>query len=163
MTLAIPIGDPEASFRAARELGQLGAASAEENVATARRALAARDFERAAALAALGSARAPDSADAALVVGMARFRAHQPAEAIAPFTRAVTLAPSSATLRFNLAAALYQSGRFVEAENRYLEAAARDDKIAPLSLYHAALAAPGTGHPPRPAPPPPAAAEPPPG
>jgi tetratricopeptide (TPR) repeat protein len=149
MTLAISMSDPEASFRAARELGELGAASAEDNVATARRALEAQDFERAAALAALGCARAPDSAEAALVVGMARFRAHQPAEAIAPFARAVALAPSSATLRFDLAAALYQSGRFVEAENRYLEAAARDDKIAPLSLYDAALAALDSGHPDR--------------
>jgi tetratricopeptide (TPR) repeat protein len=149
MTLAISIADPEAPFRAARELAHLGEASAAENVTAARRALEARDFERAAALAALGLARAPDSAEAALVAGMARFRAQQPAEAIAPFSRAVSLTPSSATLRFDLAAALYQAGHFVEAENRYLEAAARDDKLAALSLYDAGLAALDGGHPDR--------------
>ncbi|MGZ3438643.1 MAG: tetratricopeptide repeat protein, partial [Polyangia bacterium] len=149
MTLAIFMGDPEASFRAARELGHLGEASAAEDVSAARRALEARDFERAAALAALGLARAPDATDAAMVLGLARFRAHQPAAAIAPFSRAVALAPTSATLRFDLAAALYQAGRFVEAENRYLEAAERDEKIAPLSLYDAGLAALDGGRPDR--------------
>ena len=83
------------------------------------------------------------------MVGLARFRAHEPAAAIAPFTRALALAPSSATVRFDLASALYQAGRFADAEARYVEAAARDAKIAPLALLNAGLAALDGGNPER--------------
>ena len=83
------------------------------------------------------------------MVGLARFRAHEPAAAIAPFSRALALAPSSAMVRFDLASALYQAGCFADAETRYLEAAARDDKIAPLALLNAGLAALDGGNPER--------------
>jgi tetratricopeptide (TPR) repeat protein len=149
MTLAVSFSDPETSFRPAHELGQLGEASATENLQAARHALVEHQWERAAALAALASARLPDSAEAALTVGMARFRAHEPAAAIAPFTRAAALAPTSATARFDLGSALYQSGRFGEAAARYLEAAARDDKLAPLALLDAGMAALDAGQPER--------------
>src|SRR3954467_14453685 len=141
MTLALSATDPEAAFSAAHALALLGQEALPDALAEARRALDAKNWERAGALAALASARAPGSAEAALIVGLARFRAHEPDAAIAPFSRAVALAPSSATLRFDLAAALYQAGHFADAEARYLEAAARDDKIAPLALLDAGLAA----------------------
>src|SRR5262249_26783426 len=114
MALTITVSDPEAAFRAAQELETLGQAPVAEGLAAARRALEAHGWDRAAALAALAAARAPDSAEAPLVVGLAHFRAHEPAAAIAPFARAATLAPASATVRFDLAAALYQAGSFAE-------------------------------------------------
>jgi tetratricopeptide (TPR) repeat protein len=149
MTLVLSATDPDAAFRAAHELETLGSESVGENLAAARRALEEHEWERAAALAALAAARAPESAEAAKLVGMARFRAHEPAAAIAPFTRAAALQPGSATLRFNLASALYQAGRYADAEARYAEAAARDDKLAPLALLNAGLAALDGGNPER--------------
>ena len=149
MTLALSATDPFAVFRAANELAALGKLPVAEALATARRALDAHDFPRAAALAALASAREPSSVEAALVVGLARFRAHEPTAAIAPFARAVALEPTSATLRFDLASALYQAGHPRDAEPRYLEAAARDAKVAPLALLDAGLAALDGGNPER--------------
>src|SRR6185312_967024 len=108
MTLALTLADPEAAFRAATDLATLAQASPADDLAAARRALDAHDWDRAAALAALASARVPTSAEAALLVGLAHFRAHDPAAAIAPFTRAVENAPHSAAARFNLAGALYE-------------------------------------------------------
>ncbi|HEY2747342.1 MAG TPA: hypothetical protein VGL86_22120, partial [Polyangia bacterium] len=149
LTLALTLSDPEAAFRAAGELDRLDRAGAAENLAAARRALDAHEWDRAAALAALASARAADSGEAAMVVGLARFRAHEPTAAIAPFARAAALDPASATIRFDLAAALYQSGRFADAERAYLAAAARDERIAPLALLDAGLALVDGGHPDR--------------
>ncbi len=149
ITLAIAVSDPEAAFRAARDLTVLAQDSVASNIAAARRALEGHEWDRAAALAALASARAGDSADAAMVVGLARFRAHEPALAIAPFARAVALDPASATLRFNLAAALYQAGHFADAEGAYLAAATRDEHLAPLALLDAGMAMLDGGHPDR--------------
>ncbi len=149
LTLAVSATDPQAAFVAARDLAALGQGPPADNLAAARQALDTQQWERAAALAALASARDPASPEAALVVGLARFRAHEPAAAIAPFARAVALSPGSAALRFDLASALYQTGRFVDAEARYLEAAARDAKVAPLALLDAGLAARDGGHPER--------------
>ena len=149
LTLALPAVDPQAVFASARALATLAAEPLADELAAARRALDGHDFERAAALAALASARAPASVEAAKLVGLARFHAHQPAAAVAPFARAVALEPASATLRFDLASALYQAGRAGEAEARYLEAAARDAKVAPLALYDAGLAALDGGSPER--------------
>lgn len=149
MTLALTVSDPEAAFRAATDLSTLGQASLPDTLAAARRALDEHDWDRAAALGALASARDPSSAEAALVVGLARFRAHDPEAAIAPFARAVADAPDAATARFNLAGALYQAGHFADAESRYVEAAARDAKVAPLALLDAGLAALDGGQPER--------------
>ncbi len=149
MTLALTAIDPDAAIRPAHQLRALGRQPLAEQLASARQALDGHDWERAAALAALASARDPSSAEAALVVGLARFRAHEPARALAPFARAVALSPGSASLRFNLASALYQSGRFADAEARYVEAAERDAKVAPLALLDAGLAALDGGRPER--------------
>lgn len=149
MVIAATTSDPLPSFGAAAELAALGRSSAVDGVAAARRALDAHDYERAAALAALASARAPHDAEAAMLVGLARFRAHEPDAAVGPFRRALALAPQSATLRFNLASALYQTGQFAEAELRYAEVAARDDKLRALALLDAGLAALDGGAPAR--------------
>ena len=149
MTLALTLADPEAAFRAATDLATLAQASPADDLAAARRALDAHDWDRAAALAALASARVPTSAEAALLVGLAHFRAHDPAAAIAPFTRAVENAPHSAAARFNLAGALYESGHFADAETRYAEAAERDPKVAPLALLNAGHAVLDGGRPER--------------
>src|SRR6476646_8984438 len=141
MTLALAATDPDAAFRAAHELEALASEPVAENLTAARRAFDEQKWERAAAMGALASARAPESVEAARLVGLARFHAHEPEAAIAPFSRAVALSPASATLRFNLAAALYQSGHFADAEARYREAAERDAKLAPLALLDAGLAA----------------------
>ena len=130
-----------AAFAPAAQLAALDAMPAADQLAAARRALDEHQWERAAALAALASARDRSSSEAPKLVGLARFRAHEPDRAVAPFARAVALVPASATLRFDLAGALYQSGHFADAEARYLEAAARDPKLAPLALYDAGLAA----------------------
>ena len=149
LTLALAATDPSAAFDGARELATLARQPLGEQLAAARRAFDAHDYDRAAALGALASAREPSSVEAAKLVGLARFRAHQPAAAIAPFARAVALEPASATLRFNLGSALYQAGHPADGEARYLEAAARDAKLAPLALLDAGLAALDAGNPER--------------
>ena len=143
------VADPQAALRPAGDLAAFIGGAPTEATAAARRALDAHDFDGAAELAALAAARAPRSAEAALLLGLARFRGGHSALAIAPFARAAAATPTSPTARFNLASALYQSGRFAEAEARYLEAAALDDQVAALSLYDAALAALDGGHPER--------------
>jgi tetratricopeptide (TPR) repeat protein len=143
--------DPDAVFGAAGELQHLSSLPAATLVADARRALDEEKYDRAAALAALAGARSAHASDtaelaeASRLLGLARFRNGQPDEAIAPFTRAAHLLPSSATVRFNLAAALYRAGHLADAEQRWVEAA-RDDKLAGLSLYDAGLAALDGGH-----------------
>lgn len=149
MLLGVTTSDPQPTFGAAAELAALAQKPAAETIAAARRALDAHDYDRAAALAALASARTPDDAQAAMIVGLARFRDHEPERAVAPFARALAIAPDSATLRFNLASALYQSGHFAAAEARYDEVAARDDKLRPLALLDAGLAALDGGAPDR--------------
>lgn len=77
-------------------------------------------------------------------LGLYEFRSGLPEAAARSFAEAVRLDPAAALLRFNLASALFASGRAAEAEQRYLEAAA-DGKLAPLALVNAALAARATG------------------
>lgn len=133
--------DPQPAIRAGAELTALGQQPLPEQTAAARRALDEHDFARAVLLAAMAAARAPQSYEAALLLGLGHFRGDEPALALAPFARAVALDPASPTARFNLASALYRTGRLAEAEKRYLEAAPLDPKVAPLALYNAALAA----------------------
>lgn len=141
--------DPQPAIRAGAQLSALAAEPLADQLAAARRALDGHDFQRAVLLGAMATARAPQSYEAALVLGLAHFRDDDPAEAVAPFAHAAALDPASSTARFNLASALYKSGRVAAAEQRYVEAAALDGKVAPLAYYDAALAALDDGDPER--------------
>ncbi len=141
--------DPAPTFGAAAELNAVGSAPAPALAEAARKALGEHDLPRAALLAALASAKAPEDAGAALMLGLARFRDGMADAAVAPFERAVTLAPTSAAARFDLGAAQYESGRFAAAETTWLGAATLDAKIAPLATLDAGLAALDGGAAPR--------------
>jgi Flp pilus assembly protein TadD len=107
----------------------------------ARAALDAKELERAREAAARAARRAPDDGEAWRLLGMALFRDRRAADAVAPFERAASLQPTSAVARFNLGSALLETGRAAEAERAYLDAARLDEKVAPLALYDAGLAA----------------------
>ncbi|HWE30087.1 MAG TPA: tetratricopeptide repeat protein, partial [Polyangia bacterium] len=149
MALVAGAFDPAPTFGAAAQLSAIGSAPAAELTASARRALDGHDAARAAPLAAVAAAKAPDDAGAALLLGLALFRDGRANAAVAPFERAVTLAPSSVTARFNLGAAQYESGHFSAAEATWLAAAALDAKVAPLATLDAGLAALDAGDAPR--------------
>jgi tetratricopeptide (TPR) repeat protein len=142
------LGDPEVAFAPAAQLAADGAGDATALLGRARAAMAARRLGAAVELATLAELRAPDAAEPPLVAGLAQFRDGHPELAIAPFTRAAARAPASATARFNLASALFEAGRADDAEPTYLQAASLDEKIAPLALLDAGIAA-AASHPER--------------
>jgi tetratricopeptide (TPR) repeat protein len=142
ISLLAGVGDPAGPFSGAVHWSRRASTSAPaELLSEARRALDQQDFRRAAELAALASFRAPVKPESWSTLGLARFRGGEPALAVTPFERAAALQPHSATAHFNLASALYRSGRFAEAEREYLAAAPLSERVAPLALYDAGLAA----------------------
>src|SRR5262245_17606716 len=105
----------------------------------------AREFDRAADLAAQATAATPDDAEAWLVLGLARFRGGHAEEARLAFERSVELAPDSALAQFNLGSAAFETNRFDQAERAWLEAAQKSDKLQPLALLRAGMAAEEAG------------------
>jgi tetratricopeptide (TPR) repeat protein len=90
---------------------------------------------------------APDDGEAHLLLGLVRFRAGRHEDALAAFEAAARAArPADAgVLAFNRGAALYELGRFTEAEAAYVEAAAADQRLAAVATLDAGLAARDAG------------------
>ncbi len=108
----------------------------------ARAAFDRQEYARAEALA-LAEAHPPREGAALYLVGLARFRDGRPADALAALELAGRAQdpPPVGPWHFNRAACLYELGRFDEAEEEYLAAAALDPELAPVSLANAGFAA----------------------
>ena len=108
----------------------------------AREAFTRGDYAEAERLG-LAAAAPPQQGAALYVVGLARFRAGRPAQALEALGAAGRAedAPERPMWQFNRAACLYQLGRFLEAEGAYLAAARGDVALAPLGFTNAGFAA----------------------
>jgi tetratricopeptide (TPR) repeat protein len=99
---------------------------------------------------ALQAAQPPQLGTALYLVGLARFRAGRPAEALEALEAAGQAedAPERASWSFNRAACLYALGRFDEAEQAFLEAA-EDASLSRMAWANAGFAALDGGSPER--------------
>jgi Flp pilus assembly protein TadD len=109
----------------------------------AREAFTRGDYVEAEQLGLAAAAAPPHQGAALYEVGLARFRAGRPAQALEALDAAGRAedAPDRPMWQFNRAACLYQLGRFLEAEGAYLEAARGDIALAPLAFTDAGFAA----------------------
>ncbi|REG31066.1 tetratricopeptide repeat protein [Archangium gephyra] len=123
--------------------------AAAEPLAEARQAFSEGQYTEAEQLA-LQAAQPPQEGAALYLVGLARFRAGRPAEALEALDAAgrATDAPERAGWSFNRAACLYALERFAEAEQAFLEATA-DESLARLAWVNAGFAALDAGSPER--------------
>ncbi|WP_224366377.1 tetratricopeptide repeat protein [Hyalangium versicolor] len=99
---------------------------------------------------ALQAAHPPQEGAAFYLVGLSRFRAGKPAEAMEALDAAgqAADAPERGPWNFNRGACLYALGRFAEAEQAFLAATA-DDSLARVALANAGFAALDAGSPER--------------
>jgi Flp pilus assembly protein TadD len=120
-----------------------------DSLSEARQAFADGQYESAERLA-LQAAQPPQLGAALYLVGLARFRAGRPAEALEALDAAGQTqdAPEPAPLSFNRGACLYELGRFDEAEQAFLQAAA-DETLSRVAWVNAGFAALDAGSPER--------------
>jgi tetratricopeptide (TPR) repeat protein len=99
---------------------------------------------------ALQAARPPTQGEALYLVGLARFRAGRPAEALEALEAAALAedAPPRAAWSFNRGACLYALGRFEEAEGAFAQAE-EDPELAQAARVNAGFAALDAGAPER--------------
>lgn len=99
---------------------------------------------------ALQAAQPPQQGAALYLVGLARFRAGRPAEALEALDAAGQAqdAPEPAPWNFNRGACLYELGRFEEAEQAFLQATA-DESLSRVAWVNAGFAALDAGSPER--------------
>ncbi|MDY7224957.1 tetratricopeptide repeat protein [Hyalangium rubrum] len=118
-------------------------------LAEAQQAFAQGNYEGAEQLA-LQAAQPPRLGAALYLVGLARFRAGRPADALEAFDAAGRAedAPERAQWSFNRGACLYALARFDEAEQAFLEATA-DEALAQVAWVNAGFAALDAGAPER--------------
>ena len=118
-------------------------------LAEAKQAFAEGQYAEAERLA-LQAAQPPQEGTALYLVGLARFRAGRPAEALEALDAAGRAedAPERAPWSFNRGACLYELGRFEEAEQAFLEAAA-DESLSRVAWVNAGFAALDAGSPER--------------
>ena len=122
-----------------------------DEFADAQRAFSAGRYTEAEALA-LRAARPPREGTALYLVGLARFRAGRPAEALEALDAAARApdAPEPAQWNFNRGACLYALERFDEAERAFADAGKdKDDALARLAWVNAGFAALEAGSPER--------------
>lgn len=125
--------------------------AAVDPLAAAIEAFSAHRYEDAEALALSAAEQsAPRNGAALYLAGLARFRSGRPEEALEALNAAGLApdAPARAQWQFNRAACLYELGRFREAEQAYLEAAA-DPALARVAYANAGFAALDAGAPDR--------------
>lgn len=134
------------AFLVVAVVAPLGAAFAGP-VDDARSALDAKDYDRAAGLAMQALEAAPGDGQALFVLGLARFRVQRFAEALQAFDAAGRSpeGPARPLLAYNRGSALYELGRYDEAERSFLDAAAGDAELAPLAILNAGYAARDAG------------------
>jgi tetratricopeptide (TPR) repeat protein len=120
-----------------------------DSLTEAQQAFAEGRYEGAEQLA-LQAAQPPQQGAALYLVGLARFRSGRPAEALEALDAAAQAedAPERAPWSFNRGACLYELGRFEEAEQAFLEAAA-DDSLSRVAWVNAGFAALDAGSPER--------------
>jgi tetratricopeptide (TPR) repeat protein len=123
--------------------------AAGDSLSEAQQVFAEGRYEEAEQLA-LQAAQPPQLGTALYLVGLARFRAGRPAEALEALDAAGQAqdAPERATWSFNRAACLYALGRFDEAEQAFL-VAAEDESLARVAWANAGFAALDSGSPER--------------
>ncbi|WP_375769588.1 tetratricopeptide repeat protein [Archangium gephyra] len=123
--------------------------AAADPLAEAQQAFAEGQYTEAERLA-LSAAQPPQEGAALYLVGLARFRAGRPAEALEALDAAGRApdAPERAGWSFNRGACLYALERFAEAEQAFLEATA-DEPLARLAWVNAGFAALDAGSPER--------------
>ncbi|WPB76932.1 tetratricopeptide repeat protein [Archangium violaceum] len=123
--------------------------AAADPLAEARQAFSEGQYPEAERLA-LQAAQPPQEGTALYLVGLARFRAGRPAEALEALDAAgrATDAPERASWSFNRGACLYALERFAEAEQAFLEATP-DESLARLAWVNAGFAALDAGSPER--------------
>ncbi|WP_158502301.1 tetratricopeptide repeat protein [Vitiosangium sp. GDMCC 1.1324] len=122
---------------------------AADPLAEAKQAFAESRYGEAERLA-LQAEQPPRLGAALYLVGLARFRAGRPAEALEAFDAAGRAedAPARAPWSFNRGACLYKLERFAEAEQAFLEATA-DESLARIAWVNAGFAALDAGAPER--------------
>lgn len=115
----------------------------------AQQAFAEGRYEGAEQLA-LHAAHPPQEGAALYLVGLSRFRSGRPAEALEALDAAAQAedAPEKASWSFNRGACLYELGRFEEAEQSFLQAAA-DETLSRVAWVNAGFAALDAGFPER--------------
>lgn len=115
----------------------------------AQQAFAEGRYEGAEQLA-LQAAKPPQEGAALYLVGLARFRSGRPADALEALEAAGKAqdAPERAPWSFNRGACLYELGRFEEAEQAFLQAAA-DESLSRVAWVNAGFAALDAGFPER--------------
>ncbi|KFE71404.1 tetratricopeptide repeat protein [Hyalangium minutum] len=115
----------------------------------AQQAFAEGRYEGAEQLA-LQAAKPPQEGAALYLVGLARFRSGRPADALEALEAAGKAqdAPERAPWNFNRGACLYELGRFEEAEQAFLQAAA-DESLSRVAWVNAGFAALDAGFPER--------------
>jgi len=120
-----------------------------DSLTEAQHAFAEGRYEGAEQLA-LQAAQPPQLGAALYLVGLARFRTGRPAEALEALDAAGQAqdAPERAPWSFNRGACLYELGRFDEAEQSFLEAAA-DESLSRVAWVNAGFAALDAGSPER--------------
>jgi tetratricopeptide (TPR) repeat protein len=135
---------------AATALAAAAAAAASAALEPAQAAFARGEYDRAETLA-LAAAEPPQAGAALYLVGLARFRAGHPAEALEALEQAARASdpPALPLWHYNRGACLYELGRFREAESAYLEAADLDASLRTVSLVNAGFAALDGGSPER--------------
>jgi len=122
---------------------------AADPLAEAKQAFSEGQYAQAEQLA-LQAAQPPQQGTALYLVGLARFRAGRPAEALEALDAAggAEDAPERAGWSFNRGACLYALERFAEAEQAFLEATA-DESLARVAWVNAGYAALDAGSPER--------------
>jgi len=122
---------------------------AADPLAEAKQAFSEGQYAQAEQLA-LQAAQPPQQGTALYLVGLARFRAGRPAEALEALDAAggAEDAPERAGWSFNRGACLYALERFAEAEQAFLEATA-DESLARIAWVNAGFAALDAGSPER--------------
>lgn len=113
-----------------------------DRLAQAREALSAADYGRAEALA-LSAAAPPRRGEALYLVGLARFRAGRPEDALEALDDAARAEdpPERGPWLYNRGACLYALGRFAEAEPAFLAAADADPSLTAAATANAGFAA----------------------